>query len=103
VLINWLMAVTDNQLTATIQTPTGVLITPGIDLKIGRAVKKVAFTRCDAQRCESTFPLDDGASKDLAAADVVELSIRGGQNNPVTFNIPVKGYERALQALRAKP
>jgi invasion protein IalB len=100
VLINWMIQLNEGQLNATIQTPTGVLIGPGLELKAGKAQKKFPFNRCDPQRCEVVFAIDDAASRDIAGAETAELVLRSSQNAPVTFNIPLKGYDRAVQALR---
>ena len=100
VLVTWALAQADQQLTATIQTPTGISIAPGIELKIGKTTKKLPYARCDAQRCEAAFPVDEALSKELSAAESVELVIVAMQGNAVTFNIPIKGYEKAAQALK---
>jgi invasion protein IalB len=100
VLVTWGLAQGEQQLNATIQTPTGILIAPGIELKIGKTTKKLSYGRCDAQRCEAAFPVDEALSKELSAAESVELVIVAIQGNAITFNIPIKGYEKAAQALK---
>ncbi len=100
IVVQWLLQPAENGLTATIQTPTGVLITPGVDLKAGRITRNLPFSRCDPQRCETAFAMDEAMQKDLAAAETAEVAIRGAQNNPVAFTIPLKGFDRAVQALK---
>jgi invasion protein IalB len=100
VVISWLLQQSDGQLTAVIQTPTGVLIAPGVELKAGRSSRKLAFTRCDQQRCEANFQIDEPLSKELSAAENAELTLRSGQNAPAAFTIPMKGFDRAVQALK---
>jgi len=99
-LISWVLTLADQQLAATIQTPTGVSIAPGIEVKVGKTVRKAAFARCDAQRCEGAFPIEDAFSRELAGAETAEVVITAIQGNVVTFNLPLKGYEKAVQALR---
>jgi invasion protein IalB len=100
VVVQWVIQLADGVMNATVQTPTGVLIGPGIELKAGRAQRKFAYNRCDQQRCDFNFTIDDALSRDLAAADTAEFLLRNGQNAPVALNVPMKGYERAIQALR---
>lgn len=99
-LIAWSLQIEDGKLASVIQTPTGVNIAPGVELKVGRQNRKAAFARCEPQRCDATLAIDDALSREMAAAEKAEAIIVASQGNAVTFNLPLKGYDRALQALR---
>jgi invasion protein IalB len=100
VVLTWAMTQGEGQINAVLQTPTGVSIAPGIDMKFGRTARKIAYARCDTQRCEGDFAIDEALSKELSTAETAEVVITASQGNAVTFNIPLKGFDRAVQALR---
>ncbi|MEJ1938947.1 invasion associated locus B family protein, partial [Nostoc sp. NIES-2111] len=60
---------------ATLQTPTGVVIAPGVELTLGKAaVRKLAYTACDA-RCAAVFAFDEAMAKEAAAAESAQAAI----------------------------
>lgn len=100
-LLTWtLRPDTGGRLLATLVSPTGVLIAPGVELRFGKAAARtVAYTACDA-RCSSDFAVDDGFAREIAAAESAEALVTATNGKPVRFTFPVSGFDKALAALR---
>jgi invasion protein IalB len=89
------------QLMAVLQTPTGVVIAPGIELKIGKlAPQKIPFASCEPGRCIATLPVDSNLLREMTTSPSAEATIQGSQGNTVQFNIQMKGFDRAYAALK---
>jgi invasion protein IalB len=99
-LIAWSFAIEEGKLTSVLQTPTGVTLAPGVEIKVGRQTRKAAFARCEPQRCDALLAIDDALSREMATAEKAETVLIASQGNSVTFNLPLKGFDRALAALR---
>jgi invasion protein IalB len=100
-VFTWAVAVDDKrQMITVMQTPTGVLIAPGIELKVGKIPPhKVPFASCDTGRCVATLPMDAALLQEMAAVPTAEAVIQGIQGNTVQFNIQMKGFDKAFAAL----
>jgi invasion protein IalB len=84
----------------TLQTPTGVMIAPGVELTLGKAsARRFAFTACEA-RCATAFLLDDALEREAMAADSAEIVIISTKGDTIRFTFPVAGVDRALASLR---
>jgi invasion protein IalB len=84
------------KLTASIQTPTGVAIAPGLELKFDKtAARKVAFEICEPARCVANLVADPAFIRDASAAASITLSVQSSDGKPVNFEFPVKGFEKA--------
>lgn len=91
------------QMVTILQTPTGVAIAPGVELRVGKsAARKISFASCDPGRCIATIPMDAALVRELTAAPTVEAVIQGSQGNTVQFTIQMKGFDKAIAAL-SKP
>jgi invasion protein IalB len=101
VVFSWTVGLDNNkQLVSVMQTPTGVIITPGVELRIGKSpARKLPFTSCDAGRCVATTLMDNNLLRDIAAAPTAEAIIQGSQGNTVQFNIQLKGFDKAYAVL----
>jgi invasion protein IalB len=88
------------QLMAVMQTPTGVVIAPGIEFKIGKVTQKIPFTSCEPGRCIATMTVDNNLLREMTTAPSAEAIIQGAQGNTVQFNIQMKGFDRAYAALK---
>jgi invasion protein IalB len=99
-LMSWIVGVENNTLTSVIQTPTGVAIAPGVEVKIGRQTRKLTFARCEAQRCEAVMPIDDALTREAAGQEKAEIVLTSTTGGTVTFNLPLKGIDKALPLLR---
>jgi invasion protein IalB len=85
---------------ATLQTPTGVVIAPGVEMTLGKAAaRKLAYTACEA-RCAAVFAFDEGMAKDVAAAESAQAAIAATNGKTIRFTFPVAGFDRAWAALR---
>jgi invasion protein IalB len=93
----------EGRLVNVVQTLPGVLIAPGIELKLGKAgSRKLPFVSCEPNRCTATLPADEGFVKDASAAETAEAVVYGTNGRGVQFGIPLKGIDKAFAAARAK-
>jgi invasion protein IalB len=90
-----------NRAVAEMQTPTGILIEPGVELKFpNAAARKLPFNTCGPQSCTAMVPLDPTLVRDLIAAPTADVAFRANNGQNVQFQFPVKGFEKAYAALR---
>jgi invasion protein IalB len=101
VVFTWTVAMDDHkQLVAILQTPTGVVIAPGVELRVGKLPpQKIPFASCDPGRCIATAPVDANLVREMTTSPTAEAAIQGSQGNTVQFNIQMKGFDRAYAAL----
>lgn len=89
-----------NRMTSVLQTPTGVLIAPGVEVRLGKAaVRKAAYAMCDNGRCTATLPVDAALVRDINAAGEAEVVIHAANGQNVQFKFPLKGFDRAYAEL----
>lgn len=102
VLFVWLLGKNnDGKVMSVLQTPTGVSIAPGVEVKLGRGpARKAVFVNCEASRCEATLDMDDAFIKDASASDQVEATVYSNTGQGVKFTLPFKGFDKALPAVR---
>jgi invasion protein IalB len=83
-----------------LQTPTGVSIAPGVEVKLGKAApRKVPFTMCDNGRCTATLAMDRNLVRDMTAASEAEVVIYAPNGAGVQFKFALKGFEKAYAQL----
>jgi invasion protein IalB len=88
-----------------LQTPTGVQIAKGVELKLGSSPKPITlqYATCDAQRCESSIEVDSefmrAANAANASSAVVTIVLSDGRG--INFNIAIKGIDKVLAAMAA--
>jgi invasion protein IalB len=101
VLLAWILSREgQGAVTSTLQTPTGVVIAPGVELALGKAAaRKLAYTACEA-RCAAVFAFDDAFAKEAAAAESAQAAIAATNGKTIRFTFPVTGFDRAWAALR---
>jgi invasion protein IalB len=101
VVFSWTVGIDNNkQLVTVMQTPTGVAIPPGVELRIGRSpARKIPFASCDTGRCIATLIMDSTLVRDMSTTPTAEAVIQGLQGNNVQFNIQMKGFDRAYAVL----
>jgi invasion protein IalB len=90
----------DNRPVTTFQTPSGVMIAPGLELKTAKATRSVPFVSCEPGRCTASVVMDVALARELAGSPDVEASIHASGGNTVRFDIPMKGYDKAFAALK---
>jgi invasion protein IalB len=89
------------QFASVFQVPTGLLIGPGVEVRMGKASPRtVPFTSCEPGRCTASVVMDNNFIRDAQATESAEVVIRAVTGNNVQFNIPMKGFEKALGVLK---
>lgn len=88
------------QMVAVMQMPTGVIIPPGVELRVGKvAPHKLAFASCDNSRCIATTPMDANLLREMTTVPTAEAVVQGSQGGAVTFTIQMKGFDKAYAVL----
>ena len=102
ILFSWIISPGDGRKTmASFQTPTGIMVAPGIELKLGDgAARKIPFVSCEQGRCTASTVMDDGFLRDASAAETAQATIYGLNGQGVQFGIPLKGIDKAVAAVR---
>jgi len=101
VVFTWTVALDERkQLVSVMQTPTGVVIPLGVELRVGKLPsQKIPFASCDTGRCIATTTLDANLLREMTISPTAEAVIQGSQGNTVQFNIQLKGFDRAYAIL----
>jgi len=101
IVFTWTVALDERkQPVAVMQTPTGVVIPPGVELRVGKLPsQKIPFASCDTGRCVATTTLDASLLREMTISPTAEAVIQGSQGNTVQFNIQLKGFDRAYAVL----
>jgi invasion protein IalB len=100
-VFTWTLAIDEHkQLVAIMQTPTGVVIPPGVELRVGKfPAQKIPFASCDPGRCIATATVDANLVREMTTSPTAEAVIQGSQGNTVQFNIQMKGFDQAYAVL----
>ncbi len=91
---------TEGRLISVFQTPTGITLTPGLELKLGKSIRKVPFVACEQNRCTASVAMDDAFVREVTAAENAEAIVYGTNGRGVQFGIPLKGVDKAIAASR---
>lgn len=92
----------DGAVEAVMQTPTGVLVKKGVELKIGDKVEgKLDYLACVPQNCEATATLDEALRKKLSATKEVAVLLHSRDGREIQFKFPIEGIDKAMAALRS--
>jgi invasion protein IalB len=84
------------RLMALLQTPTGVAIAPGVDVKLDNvSARKFAFDYCEPARCVASLPADSAFVRDLAVATKIAIVTHSSDGKPVSFEFAIKGFDKA--------
>ena len=87
----------DGKLASVFSVPSGVLIQPGVEVKIGdKETRKLVYSLCQPDHCESVLPLDDAMVKGLSAAPTTEVTIYLVNGTSAKFTVNMKGFSQAL-------
>lgn len=88
--------------TAVFTTPTGINLTNGLELTIGKGKpRKLAFWSCEASSCEAVMPLDEAVVKEARSGEEAVATVTMRDGRTVRFNIVNKGFDRAVAAIRS--
>jgi invasion protein IalB len=101
VVFTWSVGLDERkQLVAVMQTPSGVVIPPGVELRIGKLPpQKIPFASCEPVRCVAITTVDNNLLREMTTSPTAEAVIQATQGNTVQFNIQLKGFDRAYAAL----
>ena len=89
-------------LVASMQTPTGVQVQKGVDLKVGTAaVSKLDYAACASQNCVARGAINDSQLGKMAAVDEMTITIHAADNRDVNFKFPMKGLSQAVADVRS--
>jgi invasion protein IalB len=84
------------QMVASIQTPTGVAIAPGVELKLEKAAaRKFMFDFCEPSRCSASLIADKNFIREASLASSLAIVIQSSDGKPVNFEFPIKGFDKA--------
>ena len=102
VVLTWTVFVNDSkQFITALQTPTGVSISPGVELQLEKAGKrKLNFDTSDNGRCTASTTKDNTKIREVSAAPSAQVSITAINGSTVQFNLPIKGFDKAYAQLR---
>jgi invasion protein IalB len=100
-VFSWTIEVNEKkQLISVFQTPTGVAIAPGVQLRIGKSpARTIPFASCETGHCVATTVVDANLLREMTTSPTAQAVIQGLQGNIVEFNIQMKGFDKAYSAL----
>ena len=100
VVFPWVLGRQDGKLESVFSVLSGVLIQPGVEVKIGeKETRKLVYSLCQPDHCESVLPLDEVMVKGLSAASTAEVSIYLVNGATAKFTVNMKGFSQALADL----
>lgn len=101
VVFTWLLGLNEGKAISVFQVPTGVLIAPGMEMKIGSKFDhKEGYRACAPQLCEVTLPMTDAFVKSAIAAATSEFTISALDGRKLKFTVNMKGFDKALAEVR---
>lgn len=102
VLMAWLIGPDQRGgLQTALQTPSGVLVGNGIDIKLANApARHLNYLSCLPQQCTAVSPMDEAFIKEALAAPKADVTVYAANGKSLAFGIPVTGIDKALAAIR---
>ena len=90
----------DGSYVSSIQTPTGVLIKPGVQLKLA-SVHGVTLTyvACDSSACTAGAVLDENLLQQARKAQTAEIILQSLDGKAYTYSFSPKGIDKAIQEI----
>ncbi len=100
IVFSWVLGRQEGRLQSVFSVPSGVLIQPGVEVKIGdKETRKLVYSLCQPDHCESVLPLDEVMVKGLSAAATTEVTIYAVNGASAKFTVNMKGFAQALADL----
>ena len=100
IVFSWVLGHQDGKLESILSVPSGVLIQPGVEVKIGdKETRKLIYSLCQPDHCESVLPLDEMMVKGLSAAATTEVTIYAVNGATAKFTVNMKGFAQAIADL----
>lgn len=102
VLMSWIVGPDEKGvLQSILQTPTGVMIANGVEIKVGNApARKVSYQSCNTQQCTASGPMNDAFVKEITVAERANITLTAANGQALNFGIPVGGFDKALAAIK---
>jgi len=100
-VFSWTVGQNNNkQWISVLQTPTGVAIAPGVELRIGKSpARKIPFTTCETGHCVATMTMDANLLHEMTTSPTAQAVIQGAQGNAVNFSIQMAGFDKAYAVM----
>lgn len=96
VVFTWIVALQDGKPTSVVSAPSGVLIAPGVQMKVGdKDAKSYPFTLCQPDHCEAVIALDEASVKALLSASNADFFVVAVNGASVKFSAALKGFDEA--------
>jgi invasion protein IalB len=84
-----------------LQVPTGLDLTPGLELAIdGKAAGKAVYRACSPRICEASVPLDKALLNKLAAGKQLALTMTGMRGKKIKVDMPLASFTEAYTAFQ---
>lgn len=101
VLFAWVIGRDEKgKLRSVMETPTGVLIQKGVELKLGKSpMRTLPYTACRPQQCDASTLMDEAFVRDAAASSEAVATIFAIDGRNINFNLNVKGIDKVLAAI----
>ncbi|WP_027519156.1 invasion associated locus B family protein [Bradyrhizobium sp. WSM1417] len=98
VVLSWTVRPNDKgQLMSIVETLPGISIPPGIQLKFEKssATKTIPIEVCEPAWCAGSLAMDKAFIQEASASGKVMIVITSSTGQPVQFEFPIKGFEKA--------
>ena len=101
VVFSWVLGRQEGKLESVFSVPPGVLIQPGVvrSRSARSETRKLVYSLCQSDHCESVLPLDEVMVKGLSAASTAEVTISLVNGASAKFTVNLKGFAQALADL----
>lgn len=103
-LFAWIIG-RDNEgaLRTVMNTPTGVLVQKGVELKFGSSQPGVVpYVACTPQQCEASMVMVEAMLKEARASDKATATIHAVDGRAINFEMSIKGIDKVLTAVGVK-
>jgi invasion protein IalB len=98
VVLSWTVRQNDKgQFVSVVETLPGIAVPAGIQLKLEKntAARTIPFEVCEPAWCAGSFTMDKAFIQDASASSKVMIVITSSAGQPVTFEFPIKGFDKA--------
>ena len=101
VIFSWIIGRNaEGALVTVLQSPTGILIQKGVELKIDNGKARLLnYSACITQHCESTLVMDDSFNREAIAGQNATATIYGTDGQGININFPLKGIAQAMESI----
>lgn len=85
---------------ALLETPTGVQLSSGIEIKLGNApARRIPYLNCLPARCTAVTAMDAAFVKDMIATNQANIKITVANGKNLDLGVPLVGFSEALAAV----